>query len=48
MAEKFTEDVIAKIVAQCCDEYDHALEYRTQREAAWTMVDEMYFGKKKK
>ncbi len=48
MAKKFTDEVVKKIVAQCCEEYDHALEYRSQREAAWLLVDEMYYGKKKK
>lgn len=48
MAKTFSEEDIKKIVAQCCEEYDHALEYRSQREQAWLLVDEMYYGKKKK
>lgn len=42
------EELTKKIVDQACREYDHALEYRSQREPAWNTVDEMYFGKKKK
>ena len=43
-----TKEIIDKLVDQSSREYDHCLKYRNQREAAWTAVDDMYFGNKKK
>lgn len=36
-----------KLLSQVKEEYDFALKYRQQRHAAWQVVDELYYGKKK-
>lgn len=36
------------LITQCMEEYDHAIEYRQKREAEWRLIDELYYGKKKK
>lgn len=43
MKNKQKEELLAQAVA----EYNHALDYRQRRHAAWQKVDDLYFGKKK-
>jgi hypothetical protein len=44
----FSEQDIKDIVLQCRDEYDHALKYRQKRETDWEVIEDLYYGKKKK
>lgn len=37
-----------ELIKQCTDEYEHALKYRQKREQEWRVIDDLYYGKKKK
>ena len=36
-----------KLLEQATREYEHGLAYRQKREASWTPIDDLYYGKKK-
>lgn len=43
-----TETKKKALLAQASAEYEHALKYRQKRETEWRIIDDLYFGKKKK
>ena len=48
MSTKLNKSQSDKLRLQIEEEYNFALKYRQKRHAAWNLVDELYYGKKRK